>query len=519
MAITEITDLAGAKGVDGKHKDFQVMEPWLELMDDLRQGTSRVREKHDKYLPRFSEEKTDNYKRRWGNATLYPACEETIGMLTGKAFDKPPTLDEEDVPAQITTGTDTEPGLVEDIDLKGNHWQVFAQNFFKRSLRSGLCHILVDSTPLPAQAATQAEKAQAGHRPYWVMYDANQVFNWQSEVQAGHPALTQVRILETIDEPSGEFESEEVEQIRVLEIGKFRIFRKAESGDGTQGAWEERPDLGGPMTGYDGKPLAYIPLVTLYSDEDNGFMTAIPPLLDLAYQNVRHFQKQSDYDNCMTVACFPIFCATGFNSEDGKITLGPFTVCTSTNDNAKFFYAEHSGAALGAARQDLQDIKDDMAMHGLKMLMPRTGQTPTATAAAITEAKTTSQLQTAVLRLKDALELALDYTARWLGLGEDMGGSVKVDLQSLALTLQDVEQVLKAAGAPQKPVIDAETAIEELKRRGFLDESVDAKEVLAKMQNASLQASPIGGIAGTFLRPPASPAPAGPTELGGKIIQ
>ena len=40
-------------------------------------------------------------------------------------------------------------------------------------------------------------------------------------------------------------------------------------------------------------------------------------------------------------------------------------------------------------------------LHGLKMLMPRTGQTPTATSEAITEAKTTSQLQTAILRLKE----------------------------------------------------------------------------------------------------------------------
>ncbi len=496
--VIEMSTRASGQGVDQQHEDFVRMEPWLTLVDDLRQGTARMRQQHETYLPSFTKEDNKNYARRWGQATLYPAFEETVGMLTGKAFAKPPELDEEDVPPQIL-GTDAESGLAENIDLQGNHFQVFAENFFKRALRSGLCHLLVDSTPYPAGASTAAEKQQAGHRPYWVLYEAKQVFAWRYKIEGGRPVLTQVRISETVEEEEGEFASEKVEQIRVLEIGRYRIFREIED------TWVEIPEGqeggGGPMNGYDGKPLTYIPLVTLYTDEDNGFMTAIPQLLDLAYQNVRHFQKQSDYDNCMSIACFPIFCASGIPSdEQGDIALGPFTICKSTSPESKYYFAEHSGAALAAARQDLQDLKEDMAMHGLKMLMPKPGATPTATATAITEASTTSQLQVAVLRLKDCLELALGYTAEWLGLGKDAGGSVLVDIKNVTLTAADVEQILKAAGAPQQKVIDVETAIEELKRRGFLDEGVDAVDVIAKLQNQSLQHMELGALSGSFLK-------------------
>lgn len=496
------------QGVSNKHDDFLRMEPWLDLVEDLRQGTARIRNQHDKYLPEFSREDPKNYERRWSQATLYPAFEETIGMLTGKAFTKAPELDE-DVPKQIV-GTDKEAGLIEDVDMQGNHFQVFAENFFKKGLRSGLCHLLVDSTPFPVGTSTAAEKQKAGHRPYWVIIGAEQVFNWQYKVEGGRQVLTQVRISETVEERKNEFETEKVEQIRVLEPGRFRIFRKVDTG-----GWTEIPEGqeggGGPMNGYDGKPLTYIPLVTFYSDEDNGFMTAIPQMLDLAYQNIRHLQKQSDYDNCMSIACFPIFCATGLpEDEQGSINLGPFTICRSSNPETKFFYAEHSGAALSAARQDLQDLKEDMAIHGLKMLMPKPGQTPTATAEAITEASTTSQLQVAVLRLKDCLEQALEYTARWLGLGEGMGGSVNVDLKNVMLTGADVEQILKAAGAPQKQVIDVETAIEELKRRGFLDENVDAKDIMERLKDQALQSPSIAGAVGALAMPP-KPAP---TKVG-----
>jgi len=515
MATEQMSLISTPDSVDQKNSGFTVMEPWLKLVNDLRDGTARLRNQHDHYLPSFSREEAKNYERRWKQATLYPSFEETIGMLTGKAFAKPPDLSEEDVPPQIRGNEPTEAGIVENIDLQGNHFQVFAENFFKRGLRSGLVHLFVDSTQLPAGAQTEGQKQEAGHRPYWVMYDAIQVFAWRYKIEGGRPVLTQVRILETIQEEAGEFGVKEHQQIRVLEIGRYRIFRNVE------GTWVEKPEGeeggGNVITGYDGKPLNYIPWVTFYTDENNGFMTAVPQLLDLAYQNVRHFQKQSDYDNCMSVACFPVFCATGIPSdEQGDIALGPFTVCKSTNSDAKYFFAEHSGAALSAARQDLQDLKEDMAMHGLRMMMPRPGATPTATAEAITEASATSQLQVAVLRLKDCLETALSYTADWLGLGKDNGGSIKVDLKSVALTTADIDTLLKAAGAPQKPVIDAETAIDEMKRRGFLDESVDAKEVIGRLEKNALQ-SPIAGLAGAFLKPPQAPAPA--VKPPGTVVQ
>jgi len=514
MATEQAALLSAPDTVDQENEGYKHIKDFLKLVEDLRKGTHQLRQEHELYLPSFSKEERKNYERRWKQATLYPAFEETISMLVGKAFSKPPDLDENDVPVEIV-GTETEKGFMENIDLQGTHFQVFAENYFKKAMRSGLCHLLVDSTPMPAGAITEAQKQAAGHRPYWVLYDALQVFAWRYDVVGGRPVLTQVRIKEEIQEDYGEFGTKKYEQIRVLEIGRYRIFRKVE------GTWVEikegEPGGGGAINGYDGQPLTYIPLVTLYTDEDNGFMTAVPQLLDLAYQNIRHFQKQSDYDNYMSVACFPVFCATGIPSdEQTDIALGPFTVCKSTSPDAKYFFAEHSGAALSAARQDLEDLKGDMAMHGMRLMLPRASgaQPPTATAESIAEGKFVSQLQVAVLRLKDCLEQALEYTARWLGLGTGKGGSVKVDIKTVALSAADVDQLLKAAGSPQRPVLDVETVIEELKRRGFLDENVDAKEVMTRLENTALQ-SPVAGLAGAFLKPPVAPSPKKPPIPGG----
>lgn len=508
--MAEKLSLIDYQGVDQECDEYQAMAGDLTLVDDLRQGTRRMREQHDLYLPAFAEEKSTNYKRRWSQATLLNAFEETVGLLTGKAFARAPSLDE-DVPIGIAGDeASNKKGLAENIDRAGNHLLIFAENVFKEGIRSGLTHILVDSTPLPKDAVTEAEKQLAGHRPYWVHIKAQDLFAWTSEIKGGEEVLTQVRIRETVSEKEGEFSSKKVQQIRVLEIGRCRVFRReSENGD-----WELVEDR--KMTGYDGKPLTYIPLVTYYTDEDNGFMTAIPPLLDLAYKNIEHFQVHSDYRNCLTVACFPIFCISGWQSEDNQIILGPTTTIKLTDPGAKAYFAEHTGQALGAARQYLSDLKEEMAMYGLRMLLPKPGQSPTATGEAITEARTSSQLQVAMLRLKDVLELALDYTARWLGLGEDAGGSILVSTQALMLNQTDIDSLLKAAGAPQRAVLPVETVITELIRRGFLDEGTDPKEVMAMLDNQAMQGTALGGLAGSFLRP-AAVAPAAPATLPGTL--
>src|SRR5262249_43981635 len=141
--------------------------------------------------------------------------------------------------------------------------------------------------------ATVADEQAAGNRPYLVHVKAENLIGWKSETVNGAERLTQVRIKECVLEPDGEFGEKEVEQIRVLEPGRWRIFRKAMSG-ADAGKWVSFREGVSSVTDK-------ITLATVYINR-TAFMCGEPPLEDLADLNVAHWQSSSDQRNILHVA-------------------------------------------------------------------------------------------------------------------------------------------------------------------------------------------------------------------------
>lgn len=163
----------------------------------------------------------------------------------------------------------------------------------------------------------------------------------------------QVRYMESVEVADGEFGVKCVDQVRVLEPGSWRTYRKPENG----GAWVQE--------GQGSTNLTYIPWVTFYTGR-TGPMTAKPPLLELAHLNVKHWQSQSDQDNLLHVARVPLLFVFTDN-EEFQLTISSASATRMPKDgNAK--YVEHTGAAITAGRDSLNDLVDDMRMAGAKLL-------------------------------------------------------------------------------------------------------------------------------------------------------
>ena len=457
MAVTAL-QFPDTQGVSSQNPNYTKMSTTMDMISTILEGTEAMRAAGEAYLPKYEKELKANYDKRLAKSTLLSAFSDTLDYLVGKVFQRPISLDDELTPKRIIDMSDN-------IDPGRNDLNVFANWVFRDMLAYGLSHILVDMTPIPRNPDgtiplfTQAETKN--RLPYWVHVKATQVFAWRSEIINGHEQATQVRIMEVVQVPVGKFGTEEINQIRVLEIGRFRIFR-----EDAKGNWVEYPELGGEFLDRNGQPFSYIPLITIYATQPSMFMTASPPLLDLAYKNVEHYQVHSDYLNCLTMACFPILAVSGYKTdEDGEISVGPTTLMQFSSADARAYYVEHSGKALGSARTHLEDLKQEMAASGLQLLMPKTGATPTATGEAIDAAKSTSELQSMAHRLKDGIERALDTTADWMG---EVHGSRVVINTDLTLTLgkMDVDQLLKAAQFKLLPMM---VVWKELMRRGFLE--------------------------------------------------
>lgn len=451
--------MAQTKTVATTSKAVDAMAPGWDLAAALLGGTSAMRAAGEKYLPRWPKETVDAHKARLAVSVLFPAYQRTVDTLTAKPFSKPVIVGE-DVPADIRD-------LLEDIDLQGRNLDRFAADVMETGLGYGLCGILVDfpdATQAPSTAAgvrTMADERAAGLRPYWVHILPAAIVGWRAAVVAGKWVLRMLRLRETIEEDDGEFGTREVEQIRVLEPGVWSVHRQNEKQE-----WFEFQR--GTTT------LDSIPFVPVYGRR-RGFMVATPPLVEVAHLNVAHWQSASDQQNILHVARVPILTAVNvqdsINQETGQaipweLQVGGNAAVRVNGLNASLAYVEHGGQAIGAGADDLKVLEERMRQAGAELLVIGGGANTRIEAAGENEVSMCA-LQRMTLALEDALDQALDYTARWLGKGEDAGGHVELYKDFGALTLQEASaQLLLDANMAGK--ISDETLHTELQRRGIL---------------------------------------------------
>jgi hypothetical protein len=473
----------------------------LELINALMGGTDGMREASMKYLPQEPAESNVAYKVRLARTFLFNAFKRTLQKLAGEVFSKDIAL-QDDVPEQIKT-------WCEDVDLQGRNESRFAQEVFMAVMKDGVTHILVDY-PRADGLQTLADEKAVGMRPYMVHVKASQVIGWQTEIRNGKQVVTQVRISETIKVPEGDYGQREVERIRVFTPDLCQVWEEQER-DGKE-EWVMVDEA--PLT------LGFIPLVTIVFGEALSPMTAAPPLEDLAQLNLAHWQSSSDQRNILHVVRCPFLFGKGITDAQGqspgeegsKLEIGANRLVHSTNPEADMKYIEHSGAGIDAGRQDLQDLKDEMSLFGLSLMLPKTGN-ETATAKAIDAGENDSALRGWAMILKDCLELALSYMAQWSKLG-DSGGSVVVNTDFRALNVLELSDIGKMVIAGKLPL---EVYVVEAQRRGALMDSWDMVEIQALLEADRRSSSTLAGLAGSFLTPkapaaapPAPPAPPSP---------
>lgn len=433
-----------------------MQEDW-NLVSALMGGTKAMRKAGQEYLPQWPKEDKDSYDERLKRSTLLPAFSETVENMTGRVFARAVTLGDE-VPANIRKW------VTDDIDNQGNNLDVFAVAWFREALVYGLCHCLVEYPAAEGIRSIADEKA-AGLRPYAVLIKPQQVLGWRHKVVNGRPVLTQFRYKETVTEESGAFGVASIEQIRVLEIGKWTTYRKPEGSKG----WEIHEE--GVST------LSHIPLATFYTGR-TGFMTAKPPLLELAYLNIAHWQSQSDQRNLNHVARVPILVALNAGDAVGpdgqpvpwEMTVGTSSATRLNGEGADLKYVEHTGRAMESGRQELLDLVEEMRMAGAWLLRQDVQAVKTAAQANEEAAEKISPLEAMGNAFEDAVDLMLQFFADWTR--QPSGGFVTVEGNYDADYAPEVSlPVLKQMA--DSGFLSQETLFNEVKRRGIISDSLD----------------------------------------------
>lgn len=435
--------------VDGMAEDWSLIEA-------LMGGTKTMRRAGKKYLPQWPAEDQPSYNARLATATLFPAYSRTISVLSSKPFSKPITIGE-DVPKKF------EPWL-ENVDLQGRNLHAFAADLCANALGYGFCGILVDYPPAEG-VRTVAEERAAGVRPYFVHITHNAVLGWRAEKTTGGFRLTQLRLLEIVEEPDGAFAVKTVEQVRVLEPGTWKVYRKAI----TEGGVETWTIFKEGTTSLD-----LIPFVPIYGRRKD-FMIGAPPMMELAHANVEHWQSKSDQQTILHVARVPMLFAKDIGA-DTPIVVGAGAMISASSKDADVKYVEHSGKAIEAGRMSLLDLEDRMRQTGAELLVIKPGNTTEVQTLADNE-QGMCDLQRLVQQLEDALDSALAFMGMWVG--EKETGHVTIYSDFGAATLAEASAQLlfemKADGSLSHP-----TLLKEMQRRGILSPDVDVDAEVAE---------------------------------------
>jgi hypothetical protein len=208
------------------------------------------------------------------------------------------------------------------------------------------------------------------------------------------------------------------------------------------------------------------------------FLAASPLLDDLADVNIAHWQSQSDQRQILHVARVPILFGSGL-PDDKPIVISTSQATISSEPTADLKWVEHSGAAIGAGRQDLKDLEFQMEAHGLQLLVNQAGG-QSATGAVLDAAKETSILSMTADALQDCLEQALQWMADYAS--EGAGGSVKVN-KDFAANILDAQELQLLLAAVNTGNMSRETFISTLVNRGIIADSVTPEDEAQRIED------------------------------------
>ena len=391
---------------------LDMMKGW-EIMKAVTEGTEYLRENSEAFLPLEPREDYTAYMARVNRAVFSPFTQRLIRAATGLVLRKPITL----------TG---DPYWTEmfkmDVDGCGSDLDEYARRVLMCSLTYGQSHILVDY-PAPSGAVSLAEERQQNRRPYWIEVDPNNLYGWRLDRESNYGNLIQVRLAERAVLPDGDFGEKVFEQIRVIEPGNYRVFRKTDQidemydlNDNSYAGEFDAQTTGEEYTEVESGEfsLGEIPLVTIYSGKTENLVSK-PPLLDIAYLNLAHFQRQADLIHSLHVASQPMLVMEGYDDQTKDLAIS-VNYAMATQPGNKVYYVEPASSAFDAQSAEIKELQMQMATLGISTLSQQKFVAESADARRLDRVDTNSMLAMVSMELEQKLQKAFNFSAQYVGI-------------------------------------------------------------------------------------------------------
>ena len=413
---TSIVSSTSVGGVDSPFTRtravLDMVKGW-EIMKAVSSGTDYLRENCQAFLPTEPREDYEAYLSRVNRAVFSPYTQRLIRAATGLILRKPVSITGDPYWTDI---------FAKDVDGCGSDLDEYARRLLICSLTYGHSHVLVDF-PAPTGALSLAEERAQNRRPYWIEIDPTNIYGWRLDREVNYGSLIQVRIAEKAVVPSGEFGEQVFDQVRVIEPGKFSIYRKVSPKKDLINLQDTTyaGNFDGPENEKDYElvdsgvfSLGEVPLVSVYSGKTDT-LTSKPPLLDIAYLNLAHFQRQADLIHSLHVASQPMLVLEGWDDQTKDMSIS-VNYAMATQPGNKVYYVEPASSAFEAQTNEIQELQLQMATLGISTLSQQKFVAESADARRLDRVDTNSMLSMVSLELEQKLQKVFNLSANYLGI-------------------------------------------------------------------------------------------------------
>lgn len=403
------------------------------------------------YLPKESKEPAEAYAQRLARAYWAKPFKRSIQGFAGLLTD----FQTVDIPASLNDWLD-------DIDGCGNTLTTFLNDADERVLRDGSVAMMVD---FPSDIVTSvADEMGLVRRPYLKLIDARNIINTRYEFLGGRlvPTLVVIKELDWI--PKGLFGEELHTRYRVIRF------------DGNYDIWEVNTGDDKRLIASGRYSIGRIPIV--FYKLGNGE----PPLLELAETNEVYCRIYSDYLEIIRKCNLPVPVRKGFQKADllhDSLIIGTNHFVDLPPDG-DFYFAEPTGAALGATRMELERFEVKMLQMTLGFALANQ-VVRTATETEMMSAPTKSSLKALALRKQSAVEQIFSLWSMWENQGE-YGGTIEINKAILSAPLDPVV-VDKLIQMVDGGLLSKETALRVLQEGSILPRDVDIKSEIRSISS------------------------------------
>jgi hypothetical protein len=470
--------------VETTHEEYDEYKPQWERMRDCIEGQDAIHAAGTKYLPKLDGQGSSVYLTNDGGlsnteyaayvkrALFYNASARTIDGLSGMVFRKEPVSE---LPPAMEPYMDS-------ITLDGLSLQGFAEQIVEDILAVGRCGILVDYPRIESDALTVAQAEALNIRPFLKHYTAESIINWRTRENGNKLQLSQVRLMEEVEEVNGDFDSVCIGQIRVLDLDdagyyRQRLYRQKQ--DATQKKeWEQfGPDMYPTMRGVKMREIPFF----FVGVKNNSPDIEEPPLLDLADANLSHYRTTADLEHGAHYTALPTAVIVGMQDEagGGDFFIGSRAAWLLRDPNAKAFFLEFTGRGLGALEARLAAKEQYMAALGARMLAPDKKGIEAAETARIRGNGEASVLSSIAQSVSMSIEKALAVYRDWLGIS----GDIKFDLNTDFLpTIMDAQTIRELVSAWQQGAIGFTDLVHNFKRGEIVEADRTIEDIQAEVE-------------------------------------